>query len=37
VATVDEELVEKSIGILSAADKTAARDAFRRVFSAWIR
>jgi hypothetical protein len=37
VATVDGDLVETSIGRLSARDQTAAREAFRRVFAAWIR
>ena len=37
VATVDEDLIDKSIGRLSAADQTAAREAFRRMFSAWLR
>lgn len=37
VATVDEDLVDKSIGRLGAPDRAAARDALRRVFSAWMR
>ena len=37
VATVDESLVDKGIGHLTATDRAAARDAFRRVFSAWVR
>lgn len=37
VATVDEELVEKTIGKLSQRDLDAARDAFQRVFAAWLR
>lgn len=37
VATVDEDLVEKTIGRLSARDQESARRAFRRVFSAWVR
>lgn len=37
VATVEAGLVDKTIGRLSAADHTAAREAFRRVFAAWIR
>ena len=36
VATVDEELVDKSIGRLSARDVEAARAAFCRVFSRWV-
>ena len=34
-ATVDEELVERAIGKLTAADLKAARQAFRVVFSSW--
>jgi mRNA interferase MazF len=37
VATVDEDLIEKTIGSLSLADRDAARAAFRRTFSAWLR
>jgi mRNA interferase MazF len=37
VATVDEELIEKTIGTLSARDMEAARGAFRRVFATWMR
>ncbi len=37
VATVDAELVDKTIGRLSAADHATAREAFRRVFAAWMR
>lgn len=37
VATVDEDLMDKTIGRLSASDLDAARRAFRRVFSAWVR
>ena len=37
VATVDADLVDKTIGRLSVADHTAAREAFRRVFAAWMR
>jgi mRNA interferase MazF len=37
VATVDGDLVDKGIGRLSAGDLPATRDAFRRVFSAWMR
>ena len=36
VATVDEDLVEKTIGSLSGTDTESARQAFRRMFSAWI-
>ena len=36
VATIDAELVDKTIGKLSAADLRAARQAFRRVFSDWL-
>jgi mRNA interferase MazF len=35
VATVDERLVEKTIGRLSERDMTAGREAFHRVFSRW--
>jgi mRNA interferase MazF len=37
VATVDADLVDKTIGRLSTPDRTAARQAFRHVFSAWMR
>jgi mRNA-degrading endonuclease toxin of MazEF toxin-antitoxin module len=36
VATVDEDLIEKIIGNISALDADSARRAFRSVFSAWI-
>ncbi len=36
VATVDGDLIDKSIGQLSAGDLAAARRAFRRVFSNWV-
>ena len=36
VATVDADLVEKTIGRLAPLDRDAARAAFRRVFSAWL-
>lgn len=36
VATVDERLIEKTIGRLSARDLASVRDAFRRVFAAWV-
>jgi len=37
VATVDQQLIDKTIGRLSARDLEAARAAFRRVFVAWVR
>ena len=37
VATVDEDLVDKTIGRLSARDLDAAREAFHRVFATWVR
>ncbi|MGH7859998.1 MAG: type II toxin-antitoxin system PemK/MazF family toxin [Candidatus Binatia bacterium] len=37
IATVDASLIDKTIGRLSPADHEAARRAFRRVFSAWVR
>ena len=37
IATVDELLIEKTIGRLSARDLDAARAAFRRVFAPWVR
>ena len=37
VATVEEHLIDKTIGKLSTRDVDAARDAFRRVFAAWVR
>ncbi len=36
VATIDVELVDKTIGRLSTGDLRAARQAFRRVFSEWM-
>src|SRR5690606_29453348 len=36
IATVDEELVERTIGRLGEADRTAAREAFERVFAVWL-
>ena len=36
IATVDEDLVEKTIGSLSRPDREAARRAFRQGFSAWV-
>jgi mRNA interferase MazF len=35
VVTVDEELIDRTIGKLSAADVRSARQAFGAVFSAW--
>lgn len=37
IATVDEELIDTTIGRLSSPDQEAARQAFRRVFTAWAR
>jgi mRNA interferase MazF len=37
VVTVDAELIERTIGRLSAGDLDATRTAFRRVFAAWLR
>jgi mRNA interferase MazF len=37
VATVDEDLIDGTIGELSASDRSAARQSFRRVFAAWVR
>ncbi len=37
IATVDEDLIDKSIGKLSSSDQGAARQAFRHVFSTWLR
>jgi mRNA interferase MazF len=37
IATVDEDLVEKSIGELSRADRKAALAAFQNVFGDWVR
>ena len=36
VATVDEQLIEKTIGRLSARDLDVAREAFHRVFAFWV-
>jgi mRNA interferase MazF len=36
VATVDQDLVDKTLGRLSARDMDAARAAFRSVFAAWM-
>ena len=35
VATVDEDLIERKIGSLSARDRDSAKRAFRHVFSSW--
>lgn len=37
IATVDEDLIEKTIGRLTSGDQESARRAFRQVFSVWIR
>jgi mRNA interferase MazF len=37
IATIDTELIDKGVGRLSTADTRAARIAFRRVFSGWLR
>jgi mRNA interferase MazF len=37
IATVDEQLIDKPIGRLSARDLNAAREAFHRVFAVWAR
>lgn len=37
VATVDEELIDKVIGKVSASDRKSAVRAFQQVFSAWVR
>jgi hypothetical protein len=37
VATVDEQLIDKTIGRLSTTDLEAARKGFQRVFSTWLR
>lgn len=36
IATIDAELVDKTIGKLSTGDLRAAQQAFRRVFSDWM-
>jgi mRNA interferase MazF len=36
VATVDEELIDKTIGRLSRDDLEAAREALHRVFATWL-
>jgi mRNA interferase MazF len=37
IATIDAELIDKRVGRLSSSDIRAARTAFQRVFSAWLR
>lgn len=37
IATVDEDLIDRTIGKLTPADHELARRAFRRVFSTWVR
>ena len=37
IATIDEHLIDKTIGRLSARDLKAAREAFRRAFATWLR
>lgn len=37
IATVEEHLIDKTIGKLSPRDADAAHDALRRVFAAWMR
>jgi hypothetical protein len=36
LASIDEELIDKAIGRLSARDLEAARVAFRGVFASWL-
>jgi hypothetical protein len=36
IATVDEELIEGTIGRLAPSDQAAARTAFQRLFAAWL-
>jgi hypothetical protein len=36
LATIDEELIDKTLGRLSDPDLDAARQAFRRVFAPWL-
>jgi mRNA interferase MazF len=36
IATVDEELIDKTVGRLSPPDRSAAQQAFQRVFAAWV-
>jgi len=37
IATVDEDLIERSIGRLAPTDLDAARAAFQRLFATWLR
>jgi mRNA interferase MazF len=37
VATIDGDLIDKTLGRLSSRDSRAAREAFRSVFAAWVR
>ena len=37
IATIDTELIDKRVGGLSSSDSRAARLAFQRVFSDWLR
>jgi mRNA interferase MazF len=37
IGTIDEHLIEKTIGRLSPRDLKAAREAFRRMFATWLR
>ncbi len=37
VATVDEQLIDKTIGTISLADRERVRSAFRRLYAAWVR
>lgn len=37
IATVDEDLIERTIGRLAPIDLDAARVAFRRLFATWLR
>lgn len=36
VATVDEDLIEKTMGRLAEVDRAAARDAFSSLFAPWL-
>ena len=36
IATIDEHLIDKTIGRLSARDLKTTRQAFRRVFATWL-
>jgi mRNA interferase MazF len=37
IATIDVELIDKVVGKLSLSDLAAARNAFQRLFSGWLR